>query len=94
MLLAAVKQYKCEVVDLGITHDTEAAVVHLLDNALASHADVLITSGGVSVGDKDFVKPLLEQRGTVYFTKVNPCCITRSILLWTYFCIQHILNPN
>ena len=43
----------------------------MLDLALASNADILITSGGVSMGDKDFVKPLLEQRGKVYFSKVE-----------------------
>ncbi|KAG0570477.1 hypothetical protein KC19_6G165500 [Ceratodon purpureus] len=70
MLLAACKEHHGEVVDLGITRDTEADVNQLLDKALASNADILITSGGVSMGDKDFVKPLLEQRGKVYFTKV------------------------
>jgi gephyrin len=70
MLLAAAAQQQCEVVDLGITRDVEADVVQMLDAALASHADILITSGGVSMGDKDFVKPLLEQRGKVYFGKV------------------------
>lgn len=71
MLLAACKEHHCEVIDLGITPDIEAEVNQLLDKALASNADVLITSGGVSMGDKDFVKPLLEERGKVYFTKVN-----------------------
>jgi gephyrin len=33
-----------------------------LDEALA-WADVLLTSGGVSMGDRDFIKPILEQRG-------------------------------
>jgi hypothetical protein len=71
MLLAAAKQHNCEVIDLGITCDSEAAVTKMLDIALASNADILITSGGVSMGDKDFVKPLLEQRGKVYFSKVG-----------------------
>jgi gephyrin len=56
---------------LGITRDVEAEVSQLLDKALASNADILITSGGVSAGDKDFVKPLLERRGKVYLSKVN-----------------------
>lgn len=70
MLLAAAKQHNCEVIDLGITRDSEEAVIQMLDNALASNADILISSGGVSMGDKDLVKPLLEQRGKVYFNKV------------------------
>ena len=35
--------------------------------------DPLLT-GGVSMGDKDFIKPLLERRGTVFFGKVCLCC--------------------
>ncbi len=34
-------------------------------------ADVIVTSGGVSVGEKDFVKPALEQLGTLDFWRVN-----------------------
>ena len=71
MLLAACKENHCDVIDLGITRDFEAEVSQLLEKALASNADILITSGGVSMGDKDFVKPLLQQRGKVYFNKVN-----------------------
>lgn len=33
-----------------------------LDEALA-WADILLTSGGVSMGDRDYIKPILEQRG-------------------------------
>lgn len=32
--------------------------------------DVLITSGGVSMGDKDLVKPLLERSGTIHYGRV------------------------
>lgn len=39
--------------------------------------DPLLT-GGVSMGDKDFIKPLLERRGTVFFGKV--CCLTTSAM--------------
>jgi gephyrin len=34
-------------------------------------ADVLVTSGGVSMGDLDFVKPLLERIGTVHFGRLR-----------------------
>lgn len=70
MLLAACKEQDCEVVDMGITPDIEAEVSNMLDKAIASSVDIFISSGGVSMGDKDFVKPLLEQRGKVYFSKV------------------------
>lgn len=70
MLLAAATLHECEVVDLGISHDEEGELEKFFDKAVSCGADVIITSGGVSMGDKDYVKPLLERRGTVYFGKV------------------------
>lgn len=70
MLLAACKEQDCEVIDMGITPDIEVEVSNMLDKAISSNVDIFISSGGVSMGDKDFVKPLLEQRGKVYFSKV------------------------
>ena len=35
-------------------------------------ANVIISSGGVSMGDRDFVKPVLERSGTVHFGKARP----------------------
>ncbi|KAL6002818.1 calnexin Cnx1 [Asimina triloba] len=70
MLLAAALQHQCKVVDLGIAHDNEDDIDRVLDNVISSGIDVLLTSGGVSMGDRDFVKPLLEKKGTVYFNKV------------------------
>ncbi|KAL3691732.1 hypothetical protein R1sor_005383 [Riccia sorocarpa] len=70
MLLAAVVQNGCEVVDLGISPDVEDALEKKIGEAVASDVDVVITSGGVSMGDKDYVKPHLERRGKVYFGKV------------------------
>ena len=50
--------------------------------------DILITSGGVSMGDRDLVKPLLERRGTVHFGRVKVPHIgntsTNLLLLCTY----------
>lgn len=71
MILAAAMQQQCKVIDLGIARDDEEELEKILDNALSSGIDILITSGGVSMGDKDFVKPLLEKRGTVHFSKVR-----------------------
>ncbi|KAK7276563.1 hypothetical protein RIF29_17706 [Crotalaria pallida] len=70
MLLAAAVQHQCKVVDLGIAKDDEEGQGRVLDNAFASGINILITSGGVSMGDKDFIKPLLEKRGKVHFKKV------------------------
>ncbi|CAI9260344.1 unnamed protein product [Lactuca saligna] len=73
MILAAAIQQKCKVVDLGIVGDDEDEIRAVLDKALSTdnHIDILLTSGGVSMGDRDFVKPLLQQKGRVYFDKIN-----------------------
>ncbi|KAL2622320.1 hypothetical protein R1flu_002525 [Riccia fluitans] len=70
MLLAAVVQNGCDAVDLGISRDEEDELEKKIDEAVASDVDIFITSGGVSMGDKDYVKPHLERRGKVYFGKV------------------------
>ena len=58
-----------EIIDLGVVRDTRAAVEQAFRDA-SEQADVIITSGGVSVGDADFVKETLENLGEVSFWKV------------------------
>ncbi|XP_058093596.1 molybdopterin biosynthesis protein CNX1 isoform X2 [Magnolia sinica] len=70
MVLAAAVQQQCKIVDLGIAHDNEEELEKVLDRAISAGVDVLITSGGVSMGDRDFVKPLLERRGTIHFNRI------------------------
>ncbi|XP_020552332.1 molybdopterin biosynthesis protein CNX1 isoform X2 [Sesamum indicum] len=70
MILAAAVEQQCEVLDLGIAHDDEKEIEGILERAFSSGIDILLTSGGVSMGDRDFVKPLLEKKGRVYFHKV------------------------
>ena len=59
----------CEIIDMGVVRDTTEAT-HESFNAAAECADVLITSGGVSVGEADYVKTTLEELGQVGFWKV------------------------
>lgn len=70
MLLAATSKQECQVLDLGIVRDSEQDIEKVLEDAVSSGVDILITSGGVSMGDRDFVKPLLGKRGRIYFDKV------------------------
>ncbi|OVA02942.1 Molybdopterin binding domain [Macleaya cordata] len=70
MLMAAAAQQHCKVLDLGIAHDDEQHLERVVENAISAGVDILLTSGGVSMGDRDYVKPLLEKRGTVYFNRV------------------------
>eukprot|EP00850_Spirogloea_muscicola_P010666 SM000063S20056 [mRNA] locus=s63:504577:509104:- [translate_table: standard] len=70
MLLAAAAQQGCRILDLGIASDTSDDLYRKFQEAVAEGADVLLTSGGVSMGDRDLVKPLLEARGQVHFGRV------------------------
>ncbi len=58
-----------EIIDLGIIADKQADIRAAFEKA--SHtADVIITSGGVSVGDADFVKQILAEMGSINFWKI------------------------
>jgi molybdopterin molybdotransferase len=59
----------CELIDLGIVPDTLEATESALARA-ASLADVVVTSGGVSVGEADYVKAAVEKLGRVEMWKV------------------------
>ncbi|MEC4727586.1 bifunctional molybdopterin-guanine dinucleotide biosynthesis adaptor protein MobB/molybdopterin molybdotransferase MoeA [Shewanella sp. D64] len=65
-----VRKLGCEVIDLGIIHDSEEVLVAALSQA-AVDADVVISSGGVSVGDADFIKLALEKVGQINFWRIN-----------------------
>jgi molybdopterin molybdotransferase len=54
----------CEVSDLGIVPDRRDATVAALRSA-ASANDVILTSGGVSVGEEDHIKPAVQQLGSL-----------------------------
>jgi len=56
---------------LPIARDTEAELHDRIDRALAAGADLFLSSGGVSVGDYDVVKRVLEQRGRMEFWRVR-----------------------
>ena len=56
-------------IDMGIAPDDEAEIESIFRAALAK-SDALITSGGVSVGEHDFVKSVLERLGEVNFWRV------------------------
>ena len=58
-----------EIIDMGVIKDKKDAIKQAFNKA-ALCADVVITSGGVSVGDADFVKETLESIGEVNFWKV------------------------
>ena len=69
-LLAALREAGAEVEVLGIAPDRPEPLRELVVQALARN-DVLVTSGGVSVGTHDLVKPLLESLGEVHLGRVK-----------------------
>ena len=69
-LLAALREAGADVDVLGIAPDEAEPLRRVVVDAL-KEADALVTSGGVSVGTHDLVKPLLESLGTVHVGRVK-----------------------
>jgi molybdopterin molybdotransferase len=68
-LFAMLKRSEVEIIDMGVIRDSRDAVEVALREA-AQLADVVITSGGVSVGEADYIKEVLSAIGEVGFWKV------------------------
>ncbi len=68
-LYGMLTRINCEIVDMGVVPDVPEALERAFATAAAS-ADAVITSGGVSVGEADFVKQLLDKLGEVLFWKI------------------------
>ena len=61
-LRALLQRLGCVVTDYGIVPDQRAATEHALRDASQAH-DLILTSGGVSVGEEDHVKPAVQALG-------------------------------
>ena len=68
-LYGMLTRLNCEIVDMGVVPDVLEALERALRSAAAT-ADVVITSGGVSVGEADYVRDLLGKVGEVLFWKI------------------------
>ena len=69
-LFALLTPLGCEVVDLGIIEDSETALEATLRQA-SQQADMILSSGGVSVGDADYIKTVLDKLGKIDFWRIN-----------------------
>jgi molybdopterin molybdotransferase len=69
MLRALLAGLGCEVADFGIVPDELAATRKALREAAEGH-DLILTSGGVSVGEEDHVKPAVEAEGSLDLWKI------------------------
>tara|TARA_R100001039_G_scaffold39226_2_gene46364 strand:- start:76082 stop:77356 length:1275 start_codon:yes stop_codon:yes gene_type:complete len=68
-LYGMLSELNIDVIDMGVFPDNRAALKIALEQA-AADADVIISSGGVSVGDADYVKDMLAELGQVNFWKI------------------------
>ena len=59
-----------DVIDMGVIPDNKQAITQALTQG-AEEADMVITSGGVSVGDADYIKQCLDELGHTYFNKLH-----------------------
>ena len=63
-LRSLLQRLGCEVSDLGIVPDQRDATIQALKQAAQSH-DLILTSGGVSVGEEDHIKPAVQSLGAL-----------------------------
>lgn len=68
-LFGMLQKLGVDMLDMGVVKDSPGALRLALESA-AANADIVITSGGVSVGDADYIKPLLAELGEVNFWKI------------------------
>ncbi len=68
-LTGLLQSLNCELVNLGIVEDTFEATCDAL-SAAAKQADLILASGGVSVGEEDHVKPAVEKLGSLELWKI------------------------
>lgn len=68
-LIGMLRELEVDILDMGNIRDDRDSIKNSLLQA-ASQADVIITSGGVSVGEADYIKQLLAEIGEVVFWKL------------------------
>jgi molybdopterin molybdotransferase len=71
MLQALVAELGGRPISLGIAADDPSEIRSKLDSAVGQRADLILSSAGVSVGTYDYVRTVVEQRGSLSFWKVN-----------------------
>ncbi|MGP8304975.1 bifunctional molybdopterin-guanine dinucleotide biosynthesis adaptor protein MobB/molybdopterin molybdotransferase MoeA [Vibrio sp. YIC-376] len=69
-IMGMLEQLDCEILDFGILEDNEQLMIEALEKA-AQQADMVMTSGGVSVGDADYIKLALDKLGQIDFWRIN-----------------------
>ncbi len=68
-LFSMLKNLDAEIIDLGVIPDTEEDIQKAFTQA-SEEADLFISTGGVSVGEADYIKPTLKLLGETHFWKL------------------------
>ena len=71
MLSALVESNGGEIIDLGVTPDEPTAIRERLQYAVTQSVNLILTSAGVSVGSRDYIRPVVEEQGQMTFWRVN-----------------------
>ncbi|NMF90133.1 gephyrin-like molybdotransferase Glp [Aromatoleum petrolei] len=69
-LFGALSRLGCDLIDMGVVRDDPQTLETAFRDASAN-ADVILTSGGVSVGEADFIRELVNRLGEVAFWKID-----------------------
>jgi molybdopterin molybdotransferase len=71
MLAALVESCGGEVVRLGIIPDRIPEILAALNELVSKDVDLILTSGGVSMGTHDYIRKVLDEHGKLNFWKIN-----------------------
>lgn len=72
MLMSKLREYPVDVLDMGIVGDTREAIATAIQSGVLSGCDVIITSGGTSVGQRDWLPEVIRDLGgTLKITRIN-----------------------
>ncbi|CAH6812141.1 bifunctional molybdopterin-guanine dinucleotide biosynthesis adaptor protein MobB/molybdopterin molybdotransferase MoeA [Vibrio chagasii] len=69
-IIGMLQKLGCDIVDYGIIEDDEQKMMDVLHSA-SLETDMVLTSGGVSVGDADYIKLALDKLGEINFWRIN-----------------------
>ncbi|GMM87131.1 bifunctional molybdopterin-guanine dinucleotide biosynthesis adaptor protein MobB/molybdopterin molybdotransferase MoeA [Vibrio fortis] len=69
-IIGMLQKLGCEIIDYGIIEDDQQKMTEVLHSA-ALETDMVLTSGGVSVGDADYIKLALDELGEINFWRIN-----------------------
>ena len=70
ILLSFLKELNCEIVDLGIIKD-EFTLIKETINLSLSNTDLIISSGGASVGEEDYIYNAIKELGTIHISRIK-----------------------